>query len=180
MAVRQILPQDTLESGFRIKYNETIGLIIINASVLPDGTLILYTANGDQLEVFLTDVYFTKQQVLNALDSGANVPLATEEAPGIIRIATEEEVAQRLSDNAAVTPAKLDNLLNFRITKSGADINSNGDIDLSDEENIPDWKTPSVWVNDISGSYQTQYNRVTKIISGLYGVQPGDTITIVF
>lgn len=109
MAVRQILPQDTLESGFRVKYNETVGEIITTASVTEDGKLILTKFGDGQIEVFLTDAFFTKQQVLEALDSGANVPHATEEEDGIIRIATDEEVSEGLSDSAAVTPAKLDN-----------------------------------------------------------------------
>lgn len=63
---------------------------------------------------------------------------------------------------------------------SGDAVDNDGNLDLS--ELLPDdiKKSPSVFVNNVTGEYQTQFNRVTKILTGLYGVDPEATIEIFF
>lgn len=69
------------------------------------------------------------------------------------------------------------------ITKAGSDVDSNGDINLS-AETIPSFpNAPSVYIDNITGGYQTQYNNSTKKISGLYGLNtenPSAVIKIKF
>ena len=65
------------------------------------------------------------------------------------------------------------------IEKIGTDV-VDGKLDLSGEV-IPDLpKNPTVYVNDIAGSYTTQFNKSSKIISGLDGIDPADIIEIIF
>jgi hypothetical protein len=69
---------------------------------------------------------------------------------------------------------------NIEVNKTGADVDSNGDLDLS-SLSLPDKpKNPTVYVNNITGSFQIQFNKSTKVISGLYGVAPDDVIEIIF
>lgn len=63
------------------------------------------------------------------------------------------------------------------ITKSGADVDGNGDLDLSGEDMGLNF---TVYVNGISNAYQVQYNKNTGAMSGFYGIDSGDIIEIVF
>lgn len=66
------------------------------------------------------------------------------------------------------------------IDKTGADVDSNGDLDLS-ADNVPEIpRNPTVYVDNIVGGWQTQYDKSTKKISGLYGVDPSSIIQIIF
>lgn len=70
MAVKQILPTDTLETGFRAKYNETVNEIITDYTFSVDGfTLRLKKFGGGFIDINLQQYYYTKQQ-LNTVLSG--------------------------------------------------------------------------------------------------------------
>ena len=112
MAVREILGTDTLESGFRAKYNESVREIIASGGI--DGSLkiTLVKHSGGIIEIDLSELIYSKSQV----DGIAGVGLATEEDNGITRIATEEEVEEGDEDFAYVTPYKLSEKLRAQKT----------------------------------------------------------------
>jgi hypothetical protein len=65
------------------------------------------------------------------------------------------------------------------ITKTGADVDGNGDLDLSGS-GLPEYAKLSVYVDGILNAYQIQYNNTTKIMSGFYGIDSGSEIKIVY
>ncbi|RKD19016.1 hypothetical protein BCY91_14155 [Pelobium manganitolerans] len=91
-----------------------------------------------------------------------------------------------LEDGNNTDPSISDNWLKVggggdavEVTKSGADVDANGDLDLSDID-IPANPKPTVYVDNVTGNWQTQFNKQTKILTGLYGIDPGATIEIIF
>lgn len=84
MAVQPILDTDTLESGFRVKYDETVGEIITGyrypaaTGQQPNGyTLRLLKFGGGFIEINLQQFYYTKQQIADLLNGiiGASEPI---------------------------------------------------------------------------------------------------------
>lgn len=78
MALKEILLTDTLSAGFRAKYNETIGEIIVSATypatgnIQPDGKkLRLVKYAGGFIDINLGQFYFTKQEVTDLLNGAA-------------------------------------------------------------------------------------------------------------
>lgn len=76
MAVKKILSTDTLETGFRAKYNETVDEIITGyefpaaVGLQPDGyTLRLKKFGGGYIDINLQQFYYTKQQVTDLLNN---------------------------------------------------------------------------------------------------------------
>jgi hypothetical protein len=69
MSVREILDSDTLNQGFREKYNETILEIILSGFDDGDGNLILLKNSGIQVVIDLKDSFYTKTEI-NAKFSG--------------------------------------------------------------------------------------------------------------
>lgn len=110
MAVRKIESSDTLELGFRGKYNETIEQIPISGTLTSDGKLRLNKFGGEGFfEIPLLGLFYTKDEILQMLQGGSNVPVATETNRGIIQIASQTEVNAGDDDQKAVTAAKLKN-----------------------------------------------------------------------
>lgn len=66
MAISKILPGDTLGSGFRVKYNDTVDKLITGGSLLSNLTLRLNLFDGNSLNVALSNFIYSKAQV-NAL-----------------------------------------------------------------------------------------------------------------
>lgn len=110
MAVRKIESSDTLELGFRGKYNETIEQIPVSGLLTSDGKLRLTKfGGGGFFEIPLLGLFYTKDEILQMLQGGSNVPVATETNRGIIQIASQEEIDLGDDDQKAVTAAKLKN-----------------------------------------------------------------------
>lgn len=112
MAVRVINGTDTLESGFRAKYNETIQQIVTSGSI--DGSLkiVLTKYGGETIEIDLSGLIYSKAQV----DTIAGVEIATEETLGVGQIATVEEVMEGDEGQAWVTPSTLEAKLSAQKT----------------------------------------------------------------
>lgn len=108
MAVRKINSSDTLENGFRAKYNETVDRIPINF-VFDEATGLLSIVAFDnaKLEVNLYDYFYNQDEIDQKLiDAGIVIPNASEDQRGIIRIATLAEVDGGNEDLTAITPWK--------------------------------------------------------------------------
>ncbi|WP_343530833.1 hypothetical protein [Pedobacter sp.] len=66
------------------------------------------------------------------------------------------------------------------VSRLGEAVDVNGDLNLSEEE-LPEYpRQPTVYVDEVAGSWQTQYNKSTKVLTGLYGISPEATIEIIF
>lgn len=63
MAIQPIGGADKLNSGFRVKYNETIGSIIVSGIDTGIGTVRLYKYDGSFITVNLTASFFTQEQI---------------------------------------------------------------------------------------------------------------------
>jgi len=114
MAVRQIEPTDTLETGFRAKYNETIREIITAGEITADGKLRLKKFdNSGTIDIPLLGLFYTQQQIDQMFSAGLGVPNASEIARGIIEIATQEEMDLGDDDTRAATPYKIRNSTMF-------------------------------------------------------------------
>lgn len=66
------------------------------------------------------------------------------------------------------------------VTRMGEEVDANGDLDLSTEELPEAPRQPTVYIDEIAGSWQIQYNKSTKVLTGLYGISPEATIEIIF
>ncbi|GGG97259.1 hypothetical protein [Pedobacter zeae] len=108
MAVRKIESSDTLELGFRGKYNETIEEIVVSGVLTSAGKLRLIRFNGNgYFEIDLTGPFYTKTQIDELFDNvGNSIPNASESQRGIIQIATMDEVDAGEDDQKAITPLK--------------------------------------------------------------------------
>lgn len=85
MAVKKILSTDTLETGFRAKYNETIDEIITGYSfpaTPPNAangyTLRLLKSGGGFIDINLQQFYYTKTQITQLLSGFINNPYMGE------------------------------------------------------------------------------------------------------
>ncbi|MCX3264821.1 hypothetical protein [Pedobacter agri] len=108
--IRKIEPADTLELGFRGKYNETIEEIPISGTLTSDGKLRLNKfGGGSVIEIPLLGLFYTKNEILQMFQGGLNLPVATENNRGVIQIATQIEVNAGDDDQKAVTAAKIKN-----------------------------------------------------------------------
>jgi len=115
--IRKIEPADTLELGFRGKYNETILEIPVSGSLTSDGKLRINKFGGNSFfEIPLLGIFYTKDQIDQLFQGGAFLPNASESARGIIQIANQIEVNDGNDDLKAVTSAKLKNsaLISFK------------------------------------------------------------------
>ena len=65
------------------------------------------------------------------------------------------------------------------ITKAGSDVDGDGNLNLS-TETIPENPKPTVYVDDVTGSWAVQFNKSTKVLTGLYGIDAGAVIEIIF
>lgn len=63
------------------------------------------------------------------------------------------------------------------IIKTGADVDGNGDLDLS-ASGLPDYAKPFVYVDEKLNAYTIQYDNTTKIMSGFYGISSSSEIKI--
>jgi hypothetical protein len=72
MAIREILLSDTLEAGFRVKYNETIDEIITAGFDDGDGNLILQKNSGVQITIDLKDSFYLSTEVDTAITNAIN------------------------------------------------------------------------------------------------------------
>jgi len=66
------------------------------------------------------------------------------------------------------------------VIRSGEDVDANGDLDLSTEELPEAPRQPTIYVDEVAGNWQIQYNKSTKVLTGLYGISPEATIEIIF
>ena len=66
------------------------------------------------------------------------------------------------------------------ITTYGSDVDESGDLNLSAFLTEEVRKSPSVFVDGVSGNYLVQFNKQTKVLTGLYGINPEATIEIFF
>ena len=72
MALREILLSDTLNAGFRVKYNETIQEIIIAGYDDGDGNLVLQKDSGAQITIDLKDSFYLASEVDTAIGNAIN------------------------------------------------------------------------------------------------------------
>ena len=117
MSVKSIAATDTLEAGFRAKYNETILEIITAVSLLSSGILRFTKGSAGTFDVNFLDLFYTQDQIDTLLASaGIVVPNASEELRGIIRIATLAEMNLGEDDLKAITAykAKYSSLFPFK------------------------------------------------------------------
>lgn len=105
--IRKIELADTLESGFRAKYNETIQEIINAGEVLENGNLRLKKFGGGFIDVSLLGLFYSKEQIDQKFQNGFTLPNAAESIRGVIQLATMDEVNAGDDDQKAVTPFKL-------------------------------------------------------------------------
>lgn len=68
----------------------------------------------------------------------------------------------------------------IEIILTGEAVNVDGNIDLSEDLPGEIKRAPSVFIDDVTGAYAIQFNKQTKIISGLYGLAPEAKIEIYF
>lgn len=73
MSVRKIIPKDTLEAGFRTKYNETVDEIPTSASLDPSGVLQIVKYNNSKIEVDLTGLFYTESEVNEIIEGIVNI-----------------------------------------------------------------------------------------------------------
>jgi hypothetical protein len=72
MAIREILLSDTLESGFRVKYNETILEIIIGGYDNGNGELVLQKDSGAEIVIDLKDSFYLASEVDTMIGNAIN------------------------------------------------------------------------------------------------------------
>jgi hypothetical protein len=72
MAIREILLSDTLESGFRVKYNETIQEIIIAGYDNGSGSLVLQKDSGAEIVIDLKDSFYLASEVDTLVGNAIN------------------------------------------------------------------------------------------------------------
>jgi hypothetical protein len=72
MAIREILLSDKLESGFRVKYNETILEIIIAGYDNGNGELVLQKDSGAVIVIDLKDSFYLASEVDTAIGNAIN------------------------------------------------------------------------------------------------------------
>lgn len=98
-----------------------------------------------------------------------------ENAHGIDELnATINQLLQTVSE----LQSQLESSIELQFT--GADVDENGNLDLSQNLDADVRKMPSVFINYVGGSYATQFDKSTKILTGLYGIDPEATIEIFF
>lgn len=61
----------------------------------------------------------------------------------------------------------------------GEDVDENGDLTVNPSL-VPALPKPTVYVDSILGVWPVQFNKQTNVLSGLYGIDPGAIIEIIF
>jgi len=72
MAIREILLSDTLEAGFRVKYNETIQEIITGGYDNGSGSLVLQQDSGAEITIDLNDSFDLASEVDTKIGNAIN------------------------------------------------------------------------------------------------------------
>lgn len=99
-----------------------------------------------------------------------------EDAHGL---ATIRDNLQTLAQSVEEIEEQIAAPSSLTIVRYGDDVDADGNLDLSSED-IPTNPKPVVYVDNVTGAWQAQYNKQTKILSGLYGIDPDATIEIIF
>lgn len=90
-------------------------------------------------------------------------------------------IAEALSSLSVVVSEILEQIAEpLEITLLGEDVDGDGNIDLSVLVQGVVKRAPSVFVDNVSGAYSIQFDKGTKILTGLYGVDPESVIEIFF
>src|ERR1044072_7976972 len=111
---KKILPQHTLEAGFRIFYNETVDSVPVTASLMPDGKFRITRFDNSFFEVPLTALFYTKEQI-NTLLVNLGIEPATSLKAGIAKLSTESDVLAGTNESDIVTPYLLNYLLDLLV-----------------------------------------------------------------
>lgn len=106
MAAEKILVSDTLDSGFRVKYNATVDTLINgNATVDNDGIIYFPKVDGSNWSIDIRSKFLTSSEV-SALVNPA-IRQATETITGQVRKSTLQELVDGDSDFAYVSATGL-------------------------------------------------------------------------
>ena len=106
MAIQKILQTDTLDSGFRVKYNETADSIINGNGILDaNGNIKLPKEDGTFWTIDIKSYYASKADVTEMLVPA--IRLATDTVTGQVRKATLSELVNGSSDFAYISSMQL-------------------------------------------------------------------------
>jgi len=97
----------------------------------------------------------------------------------VVDLLAEAETREQADQALALQIAEMQGQVVI-VSRLGEEVDANGDLNLSEEE-LPQYpRQPTVYIDEVAGSWQTQYNKSTKVLTGLYGISPEATIEIIF